>query len=78
MVHAAEMGRRSAWPENYRWAAVWWRLHARVSRDGSALHYSSNQLALYRDALARPEHYRAKPADVTDWQWSGLAAGVRA
>lgn len=75
MRHAAEMGRSAAWPDGYRWNAVWWRLHARDSRNGAeALLYARNQAALCRDALARPGHYRRKPADLTDWQWSGLAA----
>lgn len=74
MVFAGAMGASSPWPENYRWVAVWWRLHARESAaPAEPRQWARAQLALYRDIQARPEHYRAKPAGITDWMWSGLS-----
>lgn len=77
MVYAAEMGHRSGKPECYRWQAVWWRLHARESRNpGEPLRYARAQMALFRDMKARPEHYACsrRPDGATDWQWSGLVS----
>lgn len=71
LAYVADMSRRSAWPENYRWTAIWWRLHALLS--AAPMRYARYQQALYRDAQARPEHFAAKPVNVTDCQWSGLA-----
>lgn len=83
-MHAAEMARRTAPPESYRWNAVWWHLESkrRYPTMAEALQYSRNMLNLRRDMLARPEHYRQKPKNLTDWQWSGLyrltyASGLR-
>ena len=58
-------------PERYRAIAIWWRLHAEESLIPSqALEYAENQERLYRDMLARPIHYRIKPNDITDYEWS--------
>jgi hypothetical protein len=77
MVHAGEMSVREGTPRCYYWHAVWWRLHARESRNSAeCLRFSRNQLSLYRDMVARPEHYRraARPDGCSDWKWSGLLA----
>lgn len=79
-MRAADYRRRmEPWPRAYYWSAVWWRLHARESANPKEpLRYSRSQMALYRDILQQPEHYanRHRPHGVSDWQWSGLAAGV--
>lgn len=76
MARAAQRGRTAGWPRCYYWAAVWWRLHARESRNPSEpMQYSRNQMALYRDIESRPDHYKKswkRPDGVSDWQWSGL------
>lgn len=75
MRTAAERGKAEGWPRRYYWAAVWWRLHARESKNSSeVLSYSRNQILLYRDIKLRPEHYRdwKRPHGMSDWQWSGL------
>jgi hypothetical protein len=77
MVMAGEMSVREGSPHCYYWNAVWWRLHARESKNSAeCVRFSRNQLALYRDMVARPEHYRkpSRPDSSTDWQWSGLRA----
>lgn len=75
MAYAADMAERAPKPERYRWIAKWWRLHARESKNPSkCLQYADNQMALYRDMIARSAHYTdiLRPVDMTDWQWSGL------
>lgn len=73
MVYASEMGQKAAMPEKLLWSAKWWRLHSRDSKNPSEpLGYSRNQFALYKDVVARPEHYAQKPPGLTFWQWSGL------
>lgn len=71
-MHAAEMGRRSPPPECYRWRAVWWHLESkrRYPSAPASLQYSRNMLGLRRDMIARQEHFRRKPRELTDWQWS--------
>ena len=76
MAYAGDMAERTPKPECYRWKAKWWRLHARESKNpGECLQYADAQMALYRDMLARPEHYTdiLRPAGMSDWQWSGLS-----
>lgn len=75
MCRASERGAAEGWPRCYYWAAVWWRLSARESKmSGEHLQFSRNQLALYRDIQQRPAHYKsvARPAGVSDWQWSAV------
>jgi len=61
-------------PERYMWIAVWWHLHSRETKTPSeCIRYAKSQLRLAKDMAARPDHYRSKPIDRTDWQWSGLA-----
>lgn len=58
-------------PDKYRAIARWWRLHAEESANPSeCLGYAGNQDRLYRDMLERPNHYKTKPADLSDFQWS--------
>lgn len=77
MIYAAEEGRMSGSPECYYWRAVWWRLHAKESKNSiESIGYSRAQMALYKDMLQRQKHYADsfRPAGVSDWQWSGLRA----
>lgn len=71
-AHAAAMGHRVPPPECYLWRAFWWHMESNRGYPSSvaSLQYGDNLLALRRDMLARPEHYRRKPQDVTDYQWS--------
>lgn len=66
--------RRHLPPHCYLWSAVWWRVESQRAcpRSTYSLQYSKNQLALYRDMIRRPEHYRRKPTNKTDWLWSEL------
>ncbi|MET0331306.1 MAG: hypothetical protein ABW154_07740 [Dyella sp.] len=74
MVRASLRGRREGHPNCYYWEAVWWRLHARASKNpAEALRFSRNQLRLFWDIKHRPDHFQRKPDGMTDWQWSGLA-----
>jgi hypothetical protein len=76
MTYAGDMEAKTPKPECYRWAAKWWRLYARESKNsGEPMQYAENQMALYRDMLARPAHYTdtLRPTGITDWQWSGLS-----
>lgn len=75
MRRASANARRDGVPRCYVWCALWWRLQARLdSNPAECLSFAENQLRLYRDMLARPEHYRRKPGNrVTDWQWMGAA-----
>jgi hypothetical protein len=58
-------------PDKYRAIARWWRLHAEESANPSeCLGYADNQDRLYRDMLDRPNHYKAKPIELSDFQWS--------
>jgi hypothetical protein len=73
MIRVGEKARLSPKPERYLWVAVWWHLHARETANPSeCIGYAKGQLHLARDMAARPDHYRVKPADKTDWEWSGL------
>lgn len=75
MAEATRRGSAAGVPEYYYWAAVWWRLHARESaHPAEATSYSRSLLMLYRDMLARPEHYAdwRRPPGSSDWTWSGL------
>ena len=64
-------------PEKYMWEAVWWHLDARnVAYPEQHLSYARSQLRLAKDMADRPQHYRRKPRDLTDWQWSGLPSAV--
>lgn len=77
MIHASEMGEKSGKSECYYWSSVWWRLHAKESKNPSeAIGYSRAQLALCRDMQKRPRHYTdpLRPVGTSDWQWSGLRA----
>lgn len=75
MIRVGAKARLSPAPDCYLWAAVWWHLRSKESRNPSEmLTYARSQLRLARDMAARPDHYRRRPVDVTDWQWSGLAA----
>ncbi|UFS67766.1 hypothetical protein LO749_16880 [Paracoccus denitrificans] len=79
MIEAADRRRkaRSA-PERYRWIAVWWRLSALESMIPERhRQYARNQMALAADMERRPWHYASKPAGMTDWLRSGLAAHPR-
>jgi hypothetical protein len=58
-------------PDKYRAIARWWRLHAEESATPQeCLGYAENQDRLYQDMLERPRHYKAKPAELSDFQWS--------
>lgn len=75
MVYVSEMGQKAGVPGCYFWAAKWWRLHSKESKNPSEpLRYSRNQLSLYNDMVSRPDHYksRMRPVGMSDWQWSGL------
>jgi hypothetical protein len=65
------VARRDKPPHCYLWSALWWRKEASRGYPCSerSRSYSRNQLQLFRDMLARPEHYRRKPKGTTDWQW---------
>jgi hypothetical protein len=72
---ALEKARLLPAPKKYLWIAVWWHLHAREDKaPEGCLIQAKWQLRLAKDMCARPDHFRAKPADVTDWQWSGLSS----
>lgn len=65
-------------PDRYRAAAEWWRIEAEESANPSAaLSYADGQERLADDMERRPGHYRVKPGDKTDWQWSGLTSVTR-
>jgi hypothetical protein len=65
-------------PGRYRASAEWWRLHAEESAAPDVcLGYADAQDRLADDMENRPAHYRTKPADMTDWQRSGLAPADR-
>lgn len=71
MVRAADRAASSAPPERYRWQSVWWRLHARETRNPSeCLRFALNLMRLAADMTARPSHYRVKPFGMTDCEWS--------
>lgn len=74
MTYAGGMAAKTPKPECYRWIARWWRLHAREGKNPGCLLYADNQMALYRDLLERPAHYKdiLRPAGMSDWQWSGF------
>lgn len=75
MMRAGEKARLLPAPERYLWAAVWWHLHSRETRTpDQCLGYARNQLRLAKDMAARPDHYRRKPSDKTDFQWSQQSA----
>lgn len=58
-------------PERYMWSAVWWHLYSReTANPAECIGYAKNQLRLARDMAARPNHYRIKPSNKTDYQWS--------
>lgn len=58
-------------PEKYRAIARWWRLHTEETKAPELCReYADNQDRLYADMLARPRHYRRKPADLSDYEWS--------
>lgn len=60
-----------AGPDRYRAIAEWWRISAEESRvPEEHLLYADNQDRLADDMERRPEHYRRKPIDKTDYQWS--------
>jgi activating signal cointegrator 1 len=62
------MERRAA----YLHTARWWRAEAQMNgkgRDSEEHWYAENQELLAADIERRPEHYKGKPANVTDWQW---------
>lgn len=74
MARAGEKARLMPAPERYLWVAVWWRLHARESKNASECRqFANNQLRLFKDMIARPEHYRNQPLGKTDWERSGLS-----
>lgn len=70
-AHAAAMGRSVPAPECYLWRAFWWHMESNRGYPSSAasLQYGNNLMDLRRDMLARPDHYRRKPAGMTDWLW---------
>lgn len=73
-MRAGERSHNTPPPERYRWQAVWWHLESRRSANPSeSLRYARNQLRLARAMEADPRHFARKPADRTDWQWSGLS-----
>ena len=80
MIEAARRGREAAGtPERYYWAAVWLRLHAKESlNQAEIMGEARSQRALFRDMIARPRHYSARPKGLSDWQWSGLASSMAA
>jgi hypothetical protein len=58
-------------PDRYRASARWWRLHAEESANPKeCLGFADNQDRLYSDMLERPNHYKTKPIDLSDFQWS--------
>ncbi len=74
------MGWKVPPPERYRWHAIWWHLESKRGYPSApaSLQYASNQLALRRDMLARPDYYARKPQyyrgnSISDWQWMKLA-----
>lgn len=72
------VARRARPPHCYLWVSLWWEVesHRGYPSSKAPKGYSVNQLRLFRDMIRNPEHYRRKPADVTDWQWSGLKSCV--
>ena len=67
MREASRRAHQTGWPECYYWQAVWWRLSAMMSRSSGPAMHSRNIMQLYRDIKNRPDHYKRKPADVTDY-----------
>lgn len=60
-------------PDCYQAIAEWWRLEAMISKNPALCHwYADNQYRLAIDMEARPDHYKIKPENMTDWQWSAL------
>lgn len=58
-------------PERYRAIARWWRLHAEESKNSAECRmYADNQDRLYADMLSRASHYKSKPIELSDFQWS--------
>lgn len=73
MCHSAMIEKNSGWPEKYYWQAVWWRLHAKESKNkNEAVLFSRNLVKLMHDIRLRKNYYLCKPKNVSDWQWSGL------
>lgn len=76
MIKAGEKSRLLPPPERYLWSAVWWHLHSReTANPDECLRHAKGQLRLAKDMANRPAHYRRKPADKTDWEWSGCFTG---
>lgn len=74
MARAGERARLLPTPERYLWIAVWWHLHARETKNPSdCLQSADSQLRLFKDMVARPDHYHRRPSGKTDWEWSGLS-----
>lgn len=58
-------------PDRYRATARWWRLHAEETKTpDQCREHADAQDRLYADMVARPSHYRRKPTNFTDYQWS--------
>lgn len=74
LARIGEKARLLPAPECYLWRAVWWHLFARESAIPSeCIGFARKQLRLARDMIERPDHFRRKPIDVTDCQWSYVA-----
>ncbi len=75
MIKAGEKSRSLPPPARYLWIAVWWHLHSReTANPAECLRYARGQFRLAKDMAARPSHYRFKPSDKTDWEWSELGS----
>lgn len=73
MIEANRRVRLTTPPEQYIWAAVWWRLHSKESANPKEpLGYARSLVRLAKDMASRPDHYKEKPTCLTNWQWSGL------
>lgn len=58
-------------PDCYRAIAEWWRIEAESSADPrDCYEYARNQDRLADDMEARPNYYRNKPPEKTDFEWS--------
>jgi len=78
MMRVGEKARLSPIPERYLWIAVWWHLHSKeTANPAECIRSAKGLLRLAKDMAARPDHYRHKPGDKTDWEWSGLARDAR-
>lgn len=76
MLKVSAVLSRTVGPKRYLWIAKWWRLHAASSANPQEpLSYARAQITLYRDMVARPEHYAStrRPKGTTDFQWSAVA-----